>query len=141
MKRSQWVGAAFVVAVLGAGCGSAHGRVISDPPSSAPSHPRLVVVLNDTGLKLSATHIHAGQYVISFRDVRTHRPAGEPVAVQFGASGPRYALVTVPAGSERTATLLQNDIVWVTVNGKPDYSPGGDSLSVDPTRQFPTPVT
>jgi hypothetical protein len=141
MKRSQWVGVALVVAVLGAGCGSAHGRVISDPPSSAPSSPRLVVVLNDRGLRLSATHIRAGRYLISFQDVRSHLPAGDRVALEFGASGPRHALVSVPAGGERVATLLQNDIVWVTVNGKPNYSPGGDSVVVAPTREFPTPVT
>jgi hypothetical protein len=98
-------------------------------------------VLNDRGLRLSATHIEAGRYRISFRDLRTHRPAGDRVALQFGASGPRLALVTVPTGGERLATLLQNDIVWVSDNGKPDYSPGGDSIVVAPTREFPTPVT
>jgi hypothetical protein len=141
MNRSQWVRGALVVAVLCAGCGSSHPGNIGDPGTTAVTPPKLDAVLNDAGLKLSATHIRAGQYRISFRDLRTHRPAGERVTLQFGASGPRYALVTVPAGGESMAVLLQNDIVWVTVNGKPDYSPGGDSLAVDPTQQYPTPVT
>jgi hypothetical protein len=140
MKRSRWGGAALVVAMLGAGCAGSNGK-LRDPVTSAPSTPRLDAVLNDRGLRLSATRIKAGVYRISFVDLRTHRPAGERVVLEFGASGPRHALVTVPASAESVATLYQNDIVWVTVGGKPNYSPGGDSIVVAPTREFPTPVT
>ena len=147
MNRSEWVRAVVVLAVtgavvLGAGCdGSGHPRTLPDPGTNSSSPPKLDVVLNDGGLQLSSTSIRAGVYRVSFRDERSHPPAGEVVAVAFGASGPRYALATVPAGSAHEATLLQNDIVWVTVNGVPNYSPGGDSLAVEPTPQFPTPVT
>ena len=147
MNRSRWVRAASVLAVvgavaLGAGCGSSgHPRTIVDPGTSPSSPPKLDVVLNDDGLQLSSTTIRAGVYRVSFRDERSHPPAGERVSVAFGASGPRYALATVPAGGAHEATLLQNDTVWVTVNGVPNFSPGGDSLVVEPTRQYPTPVT
>ncbi len=131
-----------VGALLGVGCSSSgHPKTIRDPGTTPSSPPKLDVVLNDGGLRLSATTIKAGVYRVSFRDERSHPPPGQRVAVAFGASGPRYALATVPAGSAHQATLLQNDIVWVTVDGKPNYSPGGDSLVVEPRRQYPTPVT
>jgi hypothetical protein len=141
VNRSQRVRVGILVAVLGAGCSGGHAHVISDPGTTAPSTPRLDAVLKDGGLQLSATRVRAGRYLISFRDLRTHPPTGDRVELQFGASGPRVALVTVPGGGERVGTLLQNDVAWVTVNGTPIRSAGGDSLEVDPTKQFPTPVT
>jgi hypothetical protein len=113
----------------------------TSPGPTVVSTQKADVVLNDGGLGLSATHIRAGVYRISFRDLRSHPPAGARVAPVFGPSGPRVALVTVPAGGESVGTLIQNDIAWVTVNGVPNVSPGGDSLSVSPSAQYPTPAT
>jgi hypothetical protein len=133
------------VVVLGAGCGGSSVKPSGDgttsPGPTAVPTQKLDVVLNDSGLKLSAKHIWAGVYRISFRDRRSHRQAGDRVALVFGPSGPRIALVTVPAGGESVGTLIQNDIAWVTVNGVANFSPGGDSLSVSPTPQYPTPAT
>ncbi len=147
MTRSVWVRAGVVVAVmgavvLGAGCGSStHPRVIADPGTTPSSPPKLDVVLNDGGLQLSSTTIRAGRYQISFRDERSHPPAGDHVALAFGPPGPRIAVVSVPAGGETLGTLIANEVPWVTVNGVANFSPGGDSLTVETTPEFPTPAT
>jgi hypothetical protein len=151
MNRSQSVRvrvrAAGVLAVVGVvalvgGCGnSGHPRTMPDPATAPSSPPKLTVVLNDGGLQLSSTTIRAGRYQISFRDERSHPPAGDHVALAFGPSGPRIALVTVPAGGETLGTLIANDVPWVTVNGVANFSPGGDPLTVETTPEFPTPAT
>ena len=73
--------------------------------------------------------------------VRVGVVAAVLAAAALGPWGPRVAIVTVPAGGESVGTLIQNEIPWVTVNGVANLSPGGDSLSVAPTAQYPTPAT
>jgi hypothetical protein len=147
VKRSQWVRVGVVAAVLaaaafGAGCSHDARAARPDyPTTGVPANPRLSVILNDGGLQFPAPHIRAGRYLISFQDLRSSRRAGDRVALAFGPSGPRVALVTVPAGGDALGTLIGNDIPWVTVNSVANFSVGGDSLTVDPTRQYPTPAT
>jgi hypothetical protein len=136
-----------VLAVVGlvvalAACHSSRSAIPFDPTTAPrPSVPKLVVVLDDGGLKLSAHKISAGAHLISFRDQRSQPPPGQHVELQLGPSGPLIAIVSVPAGSQRQANLLQNEIPWIAINGVANHRVPSEPLEIEPTKQFPTAAT
>jgi hypothetical protein len=98
-------------------------------------------VLGDHGLTFSPHRIRAGKYLVSFRDRRSQPQPGQRVALQFAPSGPRFVVLTVPAGSERTGSILANEITWTAIDGVRVSFPGDEQLTIDPSPQFPTPAT
>ena len=109
--------------------------------SHTSSAPAFHVVLDDSGLKLPAGPTKAGRYVVSFEDARTNKPAGQVARLQFRASGPTFVLLEVPAGTAKTGTLLANEVASVAYNGVPQNVPVKNQLNVQPSKEFPTPVT
>jgi hypothetical protein len=136
------IGAVVLLVGSLAGCQSSGSRD-SAPTSAttAPSTPRFDVVLDDSGLKLPSHRIRAGRYLISFRDSRSRRPAGDKVVLRFSPSGPDFVLLEIPAGSHRIGTLYQNEVPWVAINGERRNVGGEGPLTIEPTPQYPTPVT
>ncbi len=107
----------------------------------ASSPPKLDVVLRDDGLTFSPAQLPADRYDISFHDRRAHRVSGQPVVLQFGPSGPLIALVSVPAGTERSGVLLANDIPWVLIDGVRTPVGGESALGIAVSDRYPTPAT
>ena len=66
---------------------------------------------------------------------------GQRVALQFAPSGPLFVVLTVPAGTQRVATVLANEITWTAIDGVRHSFPGDEQLTIDTSPQFPTPAT
>jgi hypothetical protein len=131
---------AFVAALLLAGMLTAcHSSKNATPPK--PATRRLDVELVDSGLKVSPDRLPAADYVIGFEDHRSQRPAGQRVTLQFGPSGPLFAVVSVPAGRHVRTALWANEIPWVVIDGVRKYPRVVGSLTITTSKQYPTPAT
>jgi hypothetical protein len=118
-----------------AACHSSRTRAEEPPP-----WPKVDVVLTDAGLTFSRSRAPAGYYDISFRDRRSHRPAGRPVELQFGPDAPGIALVEVPAGTRTSALLIGNVTARVMIGGV-RHGDGVPGFYVMSTKDYPTPAT
>jgi hypothetical protein len=108
---------------------------------------RLDVVLGDQGLEFPPAEIPAATYTVTFRDGRSRRPAGQHVNLYFGVNGPQIASKPIALGSHGKMTLIQNMTALVEINPSPDQTKfwqqvqDGQSLTIKPTEEFPTPAT
>ncbi len=157
----------LVLALAGA-LGACSSSSRSAPPTASASTvpngstaPRFDVVLDDQGLTFPPGKTLAGRYRISFEDRRTSPPAGQQLHLQFVVAGPQLLLFDVPAGTSSTHTLLANMSPEVVSLDPGFAAPAGSllrpeamahrhpignvavthPLEIEPTPEFPTPVT
>ena len=160
MRRTVIV---LLLAGVLAACSSSPHSASPSPatPPAATSAPRFDVVLDDHGLTFPPGKTLAAKYRISFEDRRTSPPAGQKLHLQFIVGGPQLLLFDVPAGTSSTHTLLANMTPEVVSLDPGFAAPDGsllrpeamahrhsigdvavtNPLEIEPTPEFPTPVT
>jgi len=162
MRRTVIVLLPLLAGVLAACSSAAHSASPSPSPQpTATSAPRFDVVLDDHGLTFPPGKTLAAKYRISFEDRRTSPPAGQELHLQFVVGGPQLLLFDVPAGTSSTHTLLANMTPEVVSLDPGFAAPDGsllrpeatahrhsignvavtNPLEIEPTPEFPTPVT
>ncbi len=98
-------------------------------------------MLDDGGLRLPPGPTPAGIYRVSFADRRTAQHPEQQVDIRFRPSGPYIELNRVYAGHSDYVTLLQNLIVYVTIDDVTQDVKIQNQLDVRPTARYSTPVS
>jgi hypothetical protein len=147
MRRAAGAFVILGVSLLGATACSSSTKSASDASatSTTQSTPvavsELRAVLDDTGLHLPPGRLHAAKYRVSFTDERSHPPRGRHVTLRLRPSGPDITILEVPAGQTRVATIVQNVVAYVAIDGKDARVPVENQLDIVATKEYPTPAT